>query len=103
MRIQFIDVEVKPLPLRFLVIWIKYGICVIFPFYQAKAMASLNTVKIHSGSVVHRTYKVVSPRISSGLILLEISCDRTVLKIGRFGIWGLSHHDKEGYNDRYHE
>jgi hypothetical protein len=79
MRIQFIDVEVKPLPLRSLVIWIKYGICVILSFYQAEAMADLNTVRIHFGSVGHRTYKVILPRISSGLILLEISRDRTVL------------------------
>jgi hypothetical protein len=46
MRIQFIDMEVKPLPLRLLVIWIEYDISVVCSFYQPEVMAGLKLISL---------------------------------------------------------
>lgn len=96
--IQLIDMEVKPLPLGLLVMWIEQGVGVICSFYQTEVMAGLNNVSCCSGSVCNVMYEIVAARLSGWLILLEISRDRAIFQIGRFGVRGFSHHEEQGHD-----
>ena len=51
------------------------------------------------GSMCDVMYEIVAARFRVWVILLKISRDRAIFQIGRFGVRGFSHHEKEGHDD----